>query len=49
MIVLAMEMAMRCLSNEDLLKLYGDRLMALHLQDNGGLHNQHQLPHIQYA
>lgn len=36
-------------SNEDLLKLYGDRLMALHLQDNGGLHNQHQLPHIQYV
>ena len=36
-------------SNEDLLKLYGDRLMALHLQDNGGLHNQHQLPHRQYA
>ena len=30
--------------NEDLLKLYGDRLMALHLQDNGGKHNQHQLP-----
>lgn len=30
--------------DEDLLKLYGDRLMALHLQDNGGKHNQHQLP-----
>lgn len=28
----------------DLLELYGDRLMALHLQDNGGAHNQHQLP-----
>lgn len=28
----------------DLLKLYGDRLMALHLYDNGGKHNQHQLP-----
>lgn len=30
--------------NEDFLKLYGNRLMALHLQDNGGKHNQHQLP-----
>lgn len=30
--------------NDDLLKLYGDRLMALHLQDNGGKYNQHQLP-----
>lgn len=30
--------------NDDLLKLYGDRLMPLHLQDNGGKHNQHQLP-----
>ena len=29
--------------NDDLLKLYGNRLMALHLQDNGGKHNQHQL------
>ena len=29
---------------DDLLKLYGNRLMALHLQDNGGKHNQHQLP-----
>src|SRR5574344_1255389 len=28
----------------DLLKLYGNRLMALHLQDNGGKRNQHQLP-----
>ena len=28
----------------DLLALYGDRLKALHLQDNGGSHNQHQLP-----
>ena len=30
--------------DDDLLKLYGNRLMALHLQDNGGKHNQHQLP-----
>lgn len=30
--------------NEDLLKMYGNRLMAIHLQDNGGTHNQHQLP-----
>lgn len=30
--------------NDDLLKRYGNRLMALHLQDNGGKHNQHQLP-----
>lgn len=30
--------------NDDLLELYGNRLMALHLQDNGGKHNQHQLP-----
>lgn len=30
--------------NEDLLKLYGDRLMALHLHDNGGKRSQHQLP-----
>lgn len=30
--------------NDDLLKLYGNRLIALHLQDNGGKHNQHQLP-----
>ena len=29
---------------DDLLKRYGKRLMALHLQDNGGKHNQHQLP-----
>lgn len=28
----------------DLLKKYGPRLIALHLQDNGGKHNQHQLP-----
>ena len=28
----------------DLLALYGKRLRALHLQDNGGSHNQHQLP-----
>lgn len=28
----------------DLLNKYGNRLMALHLQDNGGKHNQHQLP-----
>ncbi|MDE6709484.1 MAG: sugar phosphate isomerase/epimerase, partial [Oscillospiraceae bacterium] len=28
----------------DLLEQYGNRLMALHLQDNGGKHNQHQLP-----
>lgn len=30
--------------NHDLLKLYGKRLMVLHLHDNGGKHNQHQLP-----
>lgn len=30
--------------NDDLLKRFGNRLMALHLQDNGGKHNQHQLP-----
>lgn len=30
--------------NDDLIRLYGNRLMALHLQDNGGKHNQHQLP-----
>ena len=28
----------------DLLDLYGNRLKAIHLQDNGGSHNQHQLP-----
>lgn len=28
----------------DLLETYGSRLMALHLQDNGGKYNQHQLP-----
>lgn len=31
-------------SNEDLVKRFGNRLMALHLQDNGGKYNQHQLP-----
>lgn len=31
-------------SDIDLLGQYGDRLMALHLHDNGGKHNQHQLP-----
>lgn len=30
--------------NKDLLELYGKRLIALHLHDNGGKHNQHQLP-----
>lgn len=30
--------------NCDLLEKYGERLMALHLQDNGGKKNQHQLP-----
>lgn len=30
--------------NVDLLSLYGNRLFALHLHDNGGIHNQHQLP-----
>ncbi|MBQ7057975.1 MAG: sugar phosphate isomerase/epimerase [Firmicutes bacterium] len=28
----------------NLLKLFGNRLKALHLHDNGGSHNQHQLP-----
>ena len=28
----------------DLLELYRDRLKAIHLQDNGGSRNQHQLP-----
>ena len=28
----------------DLLALYGNRLKALHLHDNGGFRNQHQLP-----
>lgn len=28
----------------DLLKKYGQRLMTVHLHDNGGIHNQHQLP-----
>ena len=27
-----------------MLGMYGNRLMAIHLQDNGGSHNQHQLP-----
>lgn len=31
-------------SDNDLIKQYGNRLMALHLHDNGGQHNQHQLP-----
>lgn len=30
--------------NIDLLNLYGDRMFALHLHDNGGKFNQHQLP-----
>jgi len=30
--------------NVDLIAQYGNRLMALHLHDNGGKHNQHQLP-----
>lgn len=30
--------------NINLLNMYGNRLFALHLQDNGGVHNQHQLP-----
>lgn len=30
--------------NEDLIMQYGNRLMALHLHDSGGRHNQHQLP-----
>lgn len=33
-----------CAPDVDLLEQYGNRLMALHLQDNGGKHNQHQLP-----
>ncbi|MBE6576055.1 MAG: sugar phosphate isomerase/epimerase [Ruminococcaceae bacterium] len=28
----------------DLLQLYGNRLKAIHLHDNGGMRNQHQLP-----
>ena len=28
----------------DLLKLYGNRLKAIHLHDNGGVRSQHQLP-----
>ena len=31
-------------SDMDLLGLYGNRLKAIHLHDNGGSHNQHQLP-----
>ena len=30
--------------DKDLLGLYGSRIKAIHLQDNGGSHNQHQLP-----
>ena len=30
--------------DEDLLGMYGNWLMAIHLHDNGGSHNQHQLP-----
>ncbi len=30
--------------NLDLLRLHGQRLKAIHLHDNGGVHNQHQLP-----
>lgn len=30
--------------NSNLLRKYGNRLMALHLHDNGGKRNQHQLP-----
>ena len=33
-----------CCPNEDLLAMYGERLMALHLHDNGGERNQHRLP-----
>ncbi len=31
-------------SDNDLLRKYGNRLMALHLHDNGGERDQHQLP-----
>ena len=31
-------------SDIDLLGMFGNRLKAIHLQDNGGSHNQHQLP-----
>lgn len=31
-------------SSDDLLSMYGSRLMALHLHDNGGSYSQHQLP-----
>lgn len=30
--------------DKDLLSMYGSRLMALHLHDDGGMYNQHQLP-----
>lgn len=30
--------------NSDLMAQYGNRLMAVHFHDNGGKHNQHQLP-----
>lgn len=33
-----------CAPRNDLLEKYGDRLFALHLHDNGGKNNQHQLP-----
>jgi hypothetical protein len=35
-------MPVACSGVVDLLNLYGNRLMALLLQDNGGKHNQHQ-------
>ena len=31
-------------AGQDLLAQYGGRLMAVHLHDNGGAHNQHRLP-----
>lgn len=31
-------------AGQDLLVQYGGRLMAVHLHDNGGVHNQHRLP-----
>jgi len=30
--------------NDDLIELYGNRMIALHLHDSGGKYNQHQLP-----
>jgi sugar phosphate isomerase/epimerase len=30
--------------DKDLLSMYGSRLMALHLHDDGGMYNQHRLP-----